>query len=128
MNSINHPWGITEKFKQRYGETWSEMDFIVSKISNYHFKNDPLNINVGTLHICNKSISMTFKQLIGSNKTVSDLLKGVYFERTAKDVTIPININNTMLYLKKHELGRLSETLADSIGCIEKSYQLGLYL
>ena len=128
MNSINHPWGITEKFKQRYGETWSEMDFIVSKINNYHFKNDPLNIKVGTLHVCNKSILMTFKQLIAYNTTVSDLLKGVYFERTPKDVTIPINVNNTMLYLKKHELGRLAETLSDSIGCIEKSYQLGLYL
>ena len=56
------------------------------------------------------------------------MLKSVYFERIAKDVNVVIDINNISLYLKKHELARLTETLADSIGCIDKSYQLGLYL
>ena len=128
MNSINHPWGITDKFRTRYGNTWADMDFTISKINNYHFRNNPLDTVVGTLHICNKEIKFTYKQLITTSKSVSEMLKGVYFERVDKHTTINVNVNNTTFYLKKHELARLSETLADSIGCIDKSYQLGLYL
>ena len=128
MNSINHPWGISEKFKTRYGQTWADMDFKVAKIYNYHFRNNPLDTVVGTLHVANKELKLTYKQLLSASKNVSETLKGVYFERVDKHTTINITVNNIPLYLKKHELARLSETLADSIGCIDKSYQLGLYL
>ena len=128
MNSINHPWGITDKFRTKYGQTWSDMDFIVSKINSYHFRNNPLDTVVGTLHIAHKEIKLTYKELLSASKNSSDMLKSVYFERIAKDVNVVIDINNISLYLKKHELARLTETLADSIGCIDKSYQLGLYL
>ena len=31
MNSINHPWGISDKYRHKYGTIWSDMDFKVNK-------------------------------------------------------------------------------------------------
>ena len=36
-SSINQPWAISEKHKSKYGRIWSEMDFEVAEIRNYHF-------------------------------------------------------------------------------------------
>ena len=38
-HSINHPWGISEKHRSRYGELWANLDFVFAdKISNDLFK------------------------------------------------------------------------------------------
>ena len=129
MNSINHPWGISEKFVNRYGKIWSEMDFIVNnKLTNYLFKTDPMNATVGTLHICGKKIPMKYKHLISSATTVSQSADSVYFEKPEKHQKFVITIGNTDLYLKKHEIGKLAQTLSDALTSIVRSYELGLYL
>ena len=54
--SVNKPWAISDKYRERYGKIWSEMDFEINpKISTYQFRNDPLNINVGDLKVCGKN-------------------------------------------------------------------------
>ena len=100
-SSVNQPWAISDKYKERYGKIWSEMDFEINNhISNYHFRNDPLNTDAGTLLVCGKKIPM-------------------------KHERFAIEFGNNTLVLKKHEIGKLSETLQDSVETIMKSYQLG---
>ena len=127
--SVNNPWAISDKFKERYGKIWSEMDFELNpKISSYQFRNDPLNTIVGELKICGKTIPMKYKQLLSAVSTSSDQAKAVYFEKAKKWETFSIIISNQELYLKKHEVGKLAETLEDTAEIIVKTYELGLYL
>tara|TARA_R110000751_G_scaffold37524_1_gene90900 strand:- start:1786 stop:2178 length:393 start_codon:yes stop_codon:yes gene_type:complete len=130
MSSINQPWAISDKFISKYGNIWAEMDFKFNeKLTNYKFKTDPMNTSVGTLEICGKSIPLTYKQLISYTTTVSELAKALYFEKdVSKHDKFVIPLGQKDFYLKKHELGKLNETLGDSLSCIAKSYQLGLYL
>ena len=38
-NSINHPWAIGDKQRQRYGDAWADMDFVFhEQIINDTFK------------------------------------------------------------------------------------------
>ena len=47
--SINQPWAISEKFANKYGTTWSNLDFIIEQnISNEQFKTDQMNVMVGS--------------------------------------------------------------------------------
>ena len=63
--TVNQSWAIPKKLIDRYGKTWAEIDFEINpKLSNYMFRNDPLNTIVGTLVLCNKRISLKYKQLI----------------------------------------------------------------
>ncbi len=130
MNSINQPWAISDKFRHKYGTIWSDMDFKVNeKLTNYMFKTDPMNTSVGTLEICGKSIPLKYKHLISYTNTISELAKALYFEKDiSKHDKFAIPIGAKEFYLKKHEIGKLNETLGDSLACIVKSYQLGLYL
>ena len=127
--SVNQPWAISDKYKNKYGRIWSDMDFEINpRISTYQFKNDPLNINVGELKICGKTIPMKYKQLLSAVNTTSDQAKAVYFEKPEKWEKFAINVVNQELYLKKHEVGKLAETLEDTADIIAKTYELGLYL
>ena len=128
MNSINHPWAISDKFKKRYGKIWSEMDFEVAKISNHYFRSDPMNTIVGTLHICGQKISLKYKHLLSAANTAEDNANAVYFQRADKDDKFAIEILNKTFILKKHEIGKLSETLNDSLQSIQVGYQIGTYL
>ena len=128
MNSINHPWAISEKFKNRYGNSWSEMDFKVAKISNYNFRNDTLNTIVGTLHLCGQEISVKYKHLISAVNSAEEYATAVYFQRAEKDHKFSIDLLNKTFILKKHEIGKLSETLTDSLQTIQTGYQIGTYL
>jgi hypothetical protein len=127
-SSINHPWGISEKFKEKYGKIWAEMDFEIGKISNYHFRNNPLDTKVGTLLLCGQSIDVKFKQLISAANHMSENAKAVYFQRADKDDKFEITIFNKPFILKKHEIGKLSQTLNDSLHTIQVGYQIGTYL
>jgi len=127
--SVNKPWAISDKYRNKYGVIWSDMDFEINpKISTYQFKNDPLNTNVGVLKICGKTIPMQYKQLLSAANTTADSAKAVYFEKPEKWEKFAINVLNQELYLKKHEIGKLAETLEDTTEIIAKSYELGLYL
>jgi len=128
MNSINHPWGISDKFKEKYGKIWAEMDFEVAKISNYQFRNNPLDTVVGTLQLCGQSISVKYKQLISAANHMEDNAKAVYFQKANKDDKFAITLLNKPFILKKHEIGKLSQTLNDSLYTLQVGYQIGSYL
>ena len=41
LKSINQPWAISEKIANRYGETWTNLDFVFEdKISEENFTTD----------------------------------------------------------------------------------------
>ena len=126
ISSVMQPWAISDKFKEKYGKIWSEMDFELNKqISGQQFKRDPASVNVGTLKVCGKKILMNYKQLLSANNIVGEYADTVYFHRPKKDDRFAIEFGNNTLILKKHEVGRLAETLNDSADIIAKSYQLG---
>lgn len=127
--SVNKPWGISDKHMKRYGKIWGELDFeLDSKVTSHQFRNDPLNTVIGNLKICGKTIPMKYKQLLSAVNIISDQSKAIYFEKPDKSEKFGISIGNREFYLKKHEVGKLAETLEDTADIINKSYQLGLYL
>ena len=71
---------------------------------------------------------MQYKQLLSAANVTADSAKAVYFEKPEKWEKFAINVLNQELYLKKHEIGKLAETLEDTTEIISKSYELGLYL
>ena len=127
-SSINQTCAISEKFRNKYGKIWAEMDFEVAKIRNYHFKNDPMNTIVGTLYLCGQAISMKYKHLISCANNMEENAKAVYFEKANKEEKFAIDLMNKTFILKKHEIGRLSQTLSDSLQSINVGYSIGLYL
>ena len=57
--SINHPWAISDKFRNKYGNLWADLDFVFHlKLSKDNFKTDPMNVTIGDLKIGNQSIPM----------------------------------------------------------------------
>ena len=127
--TINQSWAIPEKFIERYGKTWAELDFEINpKLSNYAFRNDPLNTVVGVLLICGKRIPLKYKQLVKSVTVIDQYISDLHFNKVKKDETVAVNLFNNTFYLKRHEITKLSETITDSCDTIMKSYRLGIYL
>jgi hypothetical protein len=128
-NSINQPWAISDDFRTRYGNTWADLDFVVeSKISAENFKTDPMNCTIGHLNIFNQKIYMRYKDLISYSKSVSTFAGNVYANRPGKEETFPVEIKGQTLVLRKHEIGKLAQTLSDALEVSMRSYELGLYL
>lgn len=128
-NSINQPWAISEKYINRYGETWANLDFIIEpKISAENFKTDPMNCTIGYLNIFNQHIQMRYKDLIAYSKSVSTAAANVYASKPGKNETFPIDVKGYTLVLRKHEIGKLSQTLSDALDITLRRYELGLYL
>jgi hypothetical protein len=128
-NSINQPWAISDDFRKRYGNTWADLDFVVeAKISADNFKTDPMNCTIGHLNIFNQQIKMRYKDLISYSKSVSTLAGNVYANKPGKDATFPVEVKGRTLVLRKHEIGKLAQTLSDALEVSMRSYELGLYL
>jgi len=128
-NSINQPWAISDKFIARYGETWANMDFeIESKISEKNFKSEPMECLIGHLVVCNQKIAMRYKDLIAYSKAVSTTSNTVYANKVNKHDAFAIDIKDRSFNLRKHEIGKLNQTLADALHCAMRGYELGLYL
>lgn len=128
-NSINQPWAISDDFRTRYGNTWADLDFVVeSKISAENFKTDPMNCTIGHLSIFNQKIYMRYKDLITYSKSVSTFAGNVYANRPGKEETFPVDVKGQTLVLRKHEIGKLAQTLSDALEVSMRSYELGLYL
>ena len=130
MNSINQPWAISEKHRERYGNIWSEMDFKVNnKLTSHTFRNDPMNAEVGVLELAGQKMKLKYRTLLSYANTVAELSKAAYFEKgISKHDKFVVSLGTKEFYLQKHEIGKLAETLVESADCISKSYQLGLYL
>ena len=129
LKSINQPWAISEKFKQRYGDTWTNMDFVFEdKIYAENFKTDPMNCSIGTLTAAGQTIKMRYKGLVSYTKNLDTYTSNMYASRPTKTETFSIEIKGRTLMLTKHEVAKLNETLTDALTVTMRSYELGLYL
>jgi len=127
--SINQPWAISDKMRNRYGNTWADLDFTFEpKISAEVFREDPMNVTMGSLHIVTTSIPMRYKDLISYTKSIGTLSANLYAERPAKTETFEVSIKGRVFMLTATEIGKLFETLNDSLNSAIKGYELGLYL
>lgn len=129
LKSINQPWAISEKFKQRYGETWTNLDFVFEdKISKENFKTDPMNCTIGTLFAAGQTIKMRYKDLISYSKHLDTFTSNMYASRPSKTDVFLVDIKGRTLSLVKHEVAKLNETLTDTLNVTMRNYELGLYL
>ena len=129
LKSINQPWAISEKFKQRYGDAWANMDFVFEdKISAENFKTDPMNCTIGTLTASGQTIKMRYKDLISYAKNLDNFTANMYASRPSKNDVFAVDIKGRTLMLAKHEVAKLNETLTDAIDVTIRNYELGLYL
>ena len=127
--SINQPWAISEKYIKRYGETWANLDFeFESKISAENFKTDPMNCTIGHLCIFNQKLSLHYKDLINLSKNINTLSENVYAQRPKQDDVFYVDVKGYSFSLRKHEIGKLAQTLIDALEVSMKKYELGLYL
>lgn len=127
--SINQPWAISDKMRNRYGNTWADLDFTFEpKISAEVFREDPMNVTMGSLHIVTTSIPMRYKDLISYTKSIGTLSANLYAERPVKNETFEVSIKGRVFMLTATEIGKLFETLNDSLNSAIKGYELGLYL
>lgn len=129
LKSINQPWAISDKFANRYGETWTKLDFIFEdKISEENFKTDPMNCTIGTLYVAGQRIVMRYKDLVSYSKSLETLTANMYALKPKKTDVFSIDIKGRTLMLTKHEVAKLNETLTDTLNVTMKNYELGLYL
>lgn len=126
--SINQPWGISEKFVQRYGAVWANTDFVMNDIYESQFRSEPLETKVGTLSVGNTKISFKYKYLISEATRIKQLVAGMYALKPSKDQKFHIEISNKEFTLRKHEIAKIAETLELAVDVIQRKYQLGLYL
>ena len=127
-HSINNPCGISDKYRERYGEVWANLDFeIAEKISEEVFKTDPMNTLIGELCIYNQRIKMTYKDLINYSKSLNILMNEAYVGGTKTDM-FDVRVKSQTFTLQRHELRKLSETLVDASSAALRAYELGLYL
>ena len=88
MKSINHPWAVSDKYRNRYGDTWADLDFVFQeKISEENFRTDPMNTKIGHLNIYNQKIDMLYKDIIAHSKTIKTLSDESYITGTKNDNT-----------------------------------------
>lgn len=126
--SINHPWAISDKYRNRYGEVWANLDFVFAeKISEEVFKTEPMTTVIGELCIYNQRIKMTYKDLLNYSKFVGISNNEAYVNGTKTD-TFDIRVKSQTFTLKRHELRKLSETLTEACASTLRAYELGLYL
>ena len=129
IKSVNQPWAISNKYQTKYGPVWSGLDFIMEdKISAENFKTDPMNCTIGQLHVNGQRIYMKYKDLILYAKEIEGIADNLYSIKLAVDETFNVEIKGRTFNMKKHEIGRLSQTINDALHISLRSYELGLYL
>lgn len=128
-HSINQPWAISDKFRARYGEVWADLDFVFNdKISAEVFKEDPMNTEIGHLEIFNQRIKLDYRDLTRLSKSLNETYAKVVSEKLGKDFAYNVDIKSYTFSLRKHEIGRLSDTISEAASTTIRSYELGLYL
>jgi hypothetical protein len=126
--SINQPAAITEKFVQKYGTIWANIDFVMNDVYESQFKTDPMEMKVGTLYVDNAKIVFKYKYLITEVTRLRQILAGMYESNPTKDQKFHFSVANKEFILRKHEINKIVETLEDALHTIQRTYQLGLYL
>ena len=128
MKSINQPWAISEKYAQRYGDLWTNLDFVFNdKISAENFKTDPLNTEIGNLIVAGQRITMRYKDLLSYAKQLETFSMNVYASKPKKTDVFPFEIKGRSFMLAKHEIGKLAETISEATDSAFSAYQIGLY-
>lgn len=128
-HSVNHPEAIQDKFVERYGKTWADMDFVFdTTITETAFHDDPMNTEVGILILGEHRIKMRYKDVILYSKLIEDESNNIYASNATKTETFPIEVKGYSFMLYKHEVSKLANTLADTAQSVIRGYELGLYL
>jgi hypothetical protein len=125
MNSVNQPWAISDKYREKYGNTWAEIDFEFKDILEKNFLENPQSTVIGTLIVAGQREEVTMRDL--------SFMQTVLKTSIAEAVQLPMNehevkLKSKYVRLNVTELNRLYETIEDSITSIQRKYQLGLYL
>jgi hypothetical protein len=129
INSINQPWAISDKYRERYGNTWADIDFeFNNKITSEHFKTDPMSVVIGELQICGQSLPLTYKDAIGYTKSLNTQITSIYTEGFAKSDVFDITIKGRTFQLKMIELSKLKTTISETVDTVMKGYEIGIYL
>lgn len=87
-----------------------------------------MNCLIGRLNIANQNIHMYYKDLIVYAKELDKQANNVYMQRPGKEETFPIEIKGRTFIIRKHEIGKLAQTINDALLVSLRSYELGLYL
>ena len=125
--SVNQSWAISQKFRNRYGSTWADLDFFFKdRVYSNIFKSDPMNTNVGALQLEGMSLPFKYKDLIMYNKKATKL--GAQTHRSDLAEKFAVDIKSKTFMLNRQEINRLRETLDDALVTVQRSYELGLYL
>ena len=128
-NSINQPWAISEKYASRYGELWANLDFQINdRITNKQFKEDPMNTEVGILHIDNRSLDLKYKDVLGYAKSADEMYNNIRELGSYAPAVNEFSIKGRVFQLKKHEVSKLASTLNETAQVLSRKYELGLYL
>ena len=129
IKSINHPWAISEKFISKYGQLWSNLDFVFENhISEENFKTDPMNVVIGQLQIAKQTIPMRYIDLISYAKSLQTFTTNMYTERVGKQEIMSISIKGREFSLLRHEVAKLTQTIVEACDAAIRAYELGLYL
>ncbi len=126
-NSINHPWGISKKMREKMGSTWADMDFeINNRLSQHNMRQDLINQNVGKLYVANTNIKMKYNDLIRLTKHMKKHVSISY--KASIEEKFPVDIKTHTFFLNKKEIERLDETINITTKSLMRKYELGLYL
>jgi len=126
-SSINHPWGISKKVREKMGNTWADMDFEINqRLSQHNMKESLFDQPVGNLYIANMNIKMKYKDLISISKYMKKQINNSY--RATIEEKFPVDIKSHTFFLNKNEIERLDETINITTKTLMRKYELGLYL
>jgi hypothetical protein len=126
-NSINHPWGISQKMREKMGETWADMDFEINpRLSTHNMREDLINQPVGILSLANMNIKMKYKELLSASKSLKKHVNNSYNSDIQEK--FPVDIQSHTFLLNKKEIERLEETINITTTVLVRKYELGLYL
>jgi hypothetical protein len=127
ISSVNQPWAISDKIRNRYGNTWADIDFIFNeKISEEVFREDPMMTQIGVLEVAGAKIKFRYKDLISYSKSIAE--QSSTYSRFGNETAFPVEIKTFTVNLTPHEITRVSETLSDALITTTRAYELGLYL
>ena len=125
MNSINLSFAVPDKLRDRYGNVWADLDFIVKPMNLDIFKKRPMETIVGTLLIAGSKIKIEYKDLFKLETKLNNLLNTVYSAKD-REVKYPVDIKGMSFQLRQHEITRLYETIVDAKITIQRKYELGV--
>ncbi len=126
-NSINHPWGISQKMREKMGQTWADMDFEINpRLSTHNMREDLINQPVGILSLANMNIKMKYKELLSASKSLKKHVNISY--KSTIEEKFPVDIQSHTFFLNKKEIERLEETINITTTVLVRKYELGLYL